>query len=181
MCRNSAWEAYQTAMKQNQASLPLGFTPIKVPCAGKVDPDYLLQAFTAGADGVLVLSCPQDNCKSSHGNRFAEWGVEQVQTLLAEAGIDPGRLLFHSLAANAPRDLIDAVDQLLANLRRKIRGNGRRLSFLADDREQLHPASHRRQDAALLRSPPGGPRGLHRNQFPGCPGSGGSVGRTDQV
>ncbi len=116
MCRNSAWEAYQTALKQNHASLPLGFTPIKVPCAGKVDPDYLLQAFTSGADGVLVLSCPQDNCKSSHGNRCAEWGVEQVQGLLAEAGIDPGRLLFHSLAANAPRDLIDAVDQLLANL-----------------------------------------------------------------
>ena len=39
--------------------------------------------------------------------------------LLAEAGIDPGRLLFHSLAANAPRDLINAVDQLLANLSRK--------------------------------------------------------------
>ncbi len=119
MCRNSAWEAYQTAVKQNQASLPLGFTPIKVPCAGKVDPDYLLQAFTAGADGVMVLSCPRENCQSSHGNRFAEWGVEQVQTLLAEAGIDPGRLLFHSLAANAPRDLINAVDQLLANLSQK--------------------------------------------------------------
>lgn len=116
MCRNSAWEAYQTAVKQNHASLPLGFTPIKVPCAGKVDPDYLLQAFTSGADGVLVLSCPQENCKSSHGNLCAEWGVEQVQGLLAEAGIDPGRLLFQSLAANAPRDFINAVDQLMANL-----------------------------------------------------------------
>src|SRR5208337_5150428 len=36
--------------------------------------------------------------------------------LLAEAGIDPGRLLFRSLAANSPRDLIDAVDQVMANL-----------------------------------------------------------------
>ena len=116
MCRNSAWEAYQTAVKLNHASLPLGFTPIKVPCAGKVDPDYLLKAFTSGADGVLVFSCPQDNCKSTHGNLCAEWGVEQVQGLLAEAGIDPGRLLFKALAANAPRELIDAVDQLMANL-----------------------------------------------------------------
>ncbi len=116
MCRNSAWEAYQTAVKLHHASLPLGFTPIKVPCAGKVDPDYLLQTFASGADGVLVLSCPQDNCKSTHGNLYAEWGVEQVQGLLAEAGIDPGRLLFRSLAANAPRDLIDAVDQVMANL-----------------------------------------------------------------
>ena len=116
MCRNSAWEAYLTAVKFHHASLPLGFTPIKVPCAGKVDPDYLLQAFTSGADGVLVLSCLQDNCKSTHGNLCAQWAVEQVQGLLAEAGIDPGRLLFRSLAANSPRDLIDAVDQVMANL-----------------------------------------------------------------
>jgi coenzyme F420-reducing hydrogenase delta subunit/glycine cleavage system H lipoate-binding protein/NAD-dependent dihydropyrimidine dehydrogenase PreA subunit/formylmethanofuran dehydrogenase subunit D len=116
MCRNSAWEAYQTAVKFQAASLPLGFTPIKVPCAGKVDPDYLLRAFNAGAEGVLVLSCPQDNCKSSHGNLCAERDVEQVQGLLAEAGVDPNRLLFHSLAANAPGDFINAVDHLMANL-----------------------------------------------------------------
>lgn len=119
MCRNSAWEAYQTAVKFQAASLPLGFTPIKVPCAGKVDPDYLLRAFTSGADGVLVLSCPQDNCKSSHGNLCAERDVEQVQGLLAEAGVDPNRLLFHSLAANAPGDFINAVDHLMANLSRQ--------------------------------------------------------------
>ncbi len=118
MCRNSAWEAYQSAVKLHSASLPLGFTPVKVPCAGKVDPAYLLEAFTAGADGVLVLSCPEDNCKSTHGNLCAQWGVEQVQELLAEAGIAPSRLLFHSLAANAPGDLIDAVDELMINLRR---------------------------------------------------------------
>ena len=112
MCRNSAWEAYQSAIKLNAPSLPPGFTPIKVPCAGKVDPDHLLQAFTAGADGVMVMSCPQDNCKSTHGNQCAEWGVEQTRELLAEVGIDPGRLLFHSLAANAPGDFIDAVDTI---------------------------------------------------------------------
>ncbi|MGA9755302.1 MAG: hydrogenase iron-sulfur subunit [Desulfobaccales bacterium] len=118
MCRNSAWEAYQTALKLNYAALPLGFTPVKMPCAGKVDVDYLLQAFNSGADGVLVLSCPQDNCKSSHGNLCAQWRVEQVQELLAEAGIDPNRLLFQSLAANAPGDFLNAVDQLVANLSR---------------------------------------------------------------
>ncbi|MHB8066949.1 MAG: hydrogenase iron-sulfur subunit [Desulfobaccales bacterium] len=116
MCRNSGWEAYQTAVKFQAASLPPGFTPVKLPCAGKVDPDYLLQAFNAGADGVLVLGCPRDNCKSTHGNVCAEWAVEQAQELLAEAGIEPQRLLFHSLAANAPGDFINAVDHLLANL-----------------------------------------------------------------
>ena len=67
---------------------------------------------------MLVLSCPQGNCKSTHGNLYAKWEVMLFQRLLAEAGIDPGRLLFHSVAANAPRDLIDAVDQVMANLSR---------------------------------------------------------------
>jgi len=116
MCRNSGWEAYQSALKLHHASLPLGFTAIQMPCAGKVDVDYLLRAFTHGADGVLVLACPPDNCKSSHGNLCAEWRTERARDLLAEAGIDPGRVLFKSLAANAPQDFLDAVDRLLSSL-----------------------------------------------------------------
>ncbi len=116
LCRNSSWEAYQATVRLHAASLPVGFTAVKLPCAGKVDPEYLLQAFHAGADGVMVLSCPQDNCKSTHGNRCAAHSVEQVQHLLAEIGIEPHRLLFHSLAANAPGDFIEAVDHFLADL-----------------------------------------------------------------
>ena len=56
---------------------------IKIARYFKVDPDYLLQAFNAGADGVLVLGCPRDNCKSTHGNVCAQWAVEQAQELLA--------------------------------------------------------------------------------------------------
>ena len=118
MCRNSAWEAYENAVKLHDAALPVGFTPIKVPCAGKVDPNYLLQAFNAGAAGVMVMGCPQGNCKSQHGNTCAQWAVEQVQGMLAEAGIEPARLLYQSLAANAPGDFVDALDTLMANLRR---------------------------------------------------------------
>uniref|UniRef100_A0A7V4LD02 Hydrogenase iron-sulfur subunit n=1 Tax=Desulfobacca acetoxidans TaxID=60893 RepID=A0A7V4LD02_9BACT len=118
LCRNSAWEAYEAALKQQVPALPAGFTPIKMPCAGKVDPEYVLKAFQAGADGVLVLACHEDNCKSSHGNLCAKWSVEQVQEMLAEAGIDPGRLVFQYVAANAPGDFLDAVDQLALNLSR---------------------------------------------------------------
>jgi len=116
MCRNSAWEAYQTALKQYHVSLPLGFTPIKMPCAGKVDVDYLLRAFTHSADGVMVMACHQDNCKSQQGNEHAHWGVEQAQALLAEAGVDPRRLVFKTLAANAPHDFLDTVTQFLEYL-----------------------------------------------------------------
>ena len=111
MCQNSAWEAYQAALKLHHAS-PC-FTAIKVPCAGKIDLDYLLRAFTHyGIVGVLVLACHPDNCRSHKGNEFARWRVEQAQARLAESGLDPGRLFFKTLAANTPQELLDAVSQL---------------------------------------------------------------------
>lgn len=112
MCRNSAWEAYQAALKLHHATLPLGFTAIRMPCAGKIDLDYLLKAFTNGAQAVLVLACHPDNCQSHRGNEYARWRVEQAQALLTEAGLDPRRLLYRTLAANAPQDFLDAVEEL---------------------------------------------------------------------
>jgi coenzyme F420-reducing hydrogenase delta subunit/NAD-dependent dihydropyrimidine dehydrogenase PreA subunit len=112
LCKNSAWEAYHAAVQLEHASLPLGFTPLRMPCAGKIDIDYLLRAFTYGADAVLVLACHPDNCKSQQGNEHARWRVERAQSMLAEAGVDPRRLVFKSLAANAPQDFLAAVQQV---------------------------------------------------------------------
>jgi coenzyme F420-reducing hydrogenase delta subunit/Pyruvate/2-oxoacid:ferredoxin oxidoreductase delta subunit len=112
LCQNSAWEAYHTALKMQQTVLPLGFTPLRMPCAGKIDIDYLLKAFTHGADGVLVLGCHPDNCKSQQGNEHALWRVERAQAMLQEAGVDPRRLVFRNVAANAPRDFLAAVRHL---------------------------------------------------------------------
>jgi len=112
MCKNSAWEAYHAAMKLSQVNLPLGFTPLKMPCAGKIDIDYLLKAFASGADGVLIMACHQDNCKSQQGNLHAQWRVERAQALLAEVGVDPRRLVFTTMAANAPQDFLAAANRM---------------------------------------------------------------------
>jgi coenzyme F420-reducing hydrogenase delta subunit/Pyruvate/2-oxoacid:ferredoxin oxidoreductase delta subunit len=117
MCGNSAWEAYQAALKLKHASLPLGFTALRMPCAGKIDIDYLLRAFTQrGIGGVLVLGCHPENCKSQRGNELARGRVEQAQGLLEEAGINPRRLRYATLAANSPQSLIETVDELWAQL-----------------------------------------------------------------
>jgi quinone-modifying oxidoreductase, subunit QmoB len=112
MCKNSAWEAYQASLKMGQAVLPLGFTPMRMPCAGKIDIDYLIRAFAMGAEAVLVLACHPDNCKSQQGNLHAGWRVERARDMLAEAGVDPRRLVFKNLAANSPQDFLQAVNQV---------------------------------------------------------------------
>ena len=96
-CQNSALEAANLASRRG-LTLPGGLKLIGVPCAGKIDPDYLLTAFRAGADGVMVLGCHHEGCKSLNGSDLAGWRVEFIKELLADAGLDDERLFFGSLA-----------------------------------------------------------------------------------
>ena len=60
-----------------------------VPCGGRIDPRYILKAFESGAQAVLVLACPKDQCKSMEGNLRALRRTEVVRDLLAEIGLSP--------------------------------------------------------------------------------------------
>ncbi|MDY6988086.1 MAG: hydrogenase iron-sulfur subunit [Thermodesulfobacteriota bacterium] len=117
-CQNSAYEAAQMAFVVG-GSLPKGLQIVKVPCAGKVDVDYILTAFKAGVDGVLVLACHRDNCKSQQGNTFAEWRVEHAGKMLEETGLERDRLCFATIASNMPmefaritKEMEDRLNQL---------------------------------------------------------------------
>ena len=55
-CQNSALEAAKLA-EQRKLKIPEGLVLIESPCAGKVDPDYILRSVIEGADGVMVMGC----------------------------------------------------------------------------------------------------------------------------
>jgi heterodisulfide reductase subunit A-like polyferredoxin/coenzyme F420-reducing hydrogenase delta subunit len=102
-CQNSAYEA-GTAAKAFNYDLPDGLEMIKVPCAGKVDIQYILNALVEGADGVLVMACHHGNCKSESGNTYAKWRVNDAYKKLEQVGIEKGRLEFVTLASNMASD-----------------------------------------------------------------------------
>jgi F420-non-reducing hydrogenase iron-sulfur subunit len=89
------------------ASLPLtkgnGFDlrTVKLPCSSMIKDVYLLRAFEAGSDAVIVLVCPEGECRQISGNLRARKRVEKVQEILDEIGIDGRRL---SLCNIAPED-----------------------------------------------------------------------------
>jgi coenzyme F420-reducing hydrogenase delta subunit/Pyruvate/2-oxoacid:ferredoxin oxidoreductase delta subunit len=94
-CRNSAEKSLQQALLFREP-LPAGFQFIPVPCAGKVDPDQILKAFRAGADGVVLLACPLEGCHSFEGNKKAWERVQFLREVLAELGLEPERLQFET-------------------------------------------------------------------------------------
>jgi heterodisulfide reductase subunit A-like polyferredoxin/coenzyme F420-reducing hydrogenase delta subunit len=110
-CQNSAFEAAHMA-EAFQMSTPDGLQTIKVPCAGKVDVDYVLKAFHAGADGVMILACHKDNCKSQRGNTFAGWRVEDARRMLSEIGLEEDRLAFATIASNMPVEFVRIIKEM---------------------------------------------------------------------
>ena len=65
---------------------------IRLPCTGKVDVRYILDAFEKGADGVYVIACPIGNCHHVHGNERAAARIAYTRRLLDEIGIGGDRL-----------------------------------------------------------------------------------------
>jgi quinone-modifying oxidoreductase, subunit QmoB len=116
-CQNSAVEAGEMA-RIFQMDLPEGLQVVQVPCAGKVDLDYILSAFAEGADGVVVMACHTSNCKSERGNTYASWRVADAKEKLTAVGLAPERLAFATLAANMGSDFAATVDEMEATLKK---------------------------------------------------------------
>jgi heterodisulfide reductase subunit A-like polyferredoxin/coenzyme F420-reducing hydrogenase delta subunit len=98
-CQNSAHEAGIMAEAYGLPK-PANLQMIKVPCAGKVDLDYMMNAFVEGADGLMIMACHAGNCKSERGNTYAKWRVEDLHRMMEEMGLEKERLEFVTLASN---------------------------------------------------------------------------------
>jgi len=88
---------------------------IEVPCAGSLGQDAILAAFELGADGVMVLTCHDDNCHSRTGNRLARSRVDHTQAFLERYG-RAGRLVFRTTAANMEAEIGCALAEFAARL-----------------------------------------------------------------
>lgn len=114
-CKNSALEAGEAA-KQFGHEMPAGFKMVKVPCAGKVDVEFIMQAFVDGADGVMVAACHEGNCKAERGNIYAKWRVNEIQKRLDNIGLGKERLVFTTIASNMAKEFAGKVNAFAAKL-----------------------------------------------------------------
>ena len=89
---------------------------IKLPCSSMVKDVFLLRAFEAGADGVVVLVCPEGQCRYVEGNIRAKKRVAWVKNLLDDIGIDGGRLSLSNIAAGDTAAATQIIDDILMNL-----------------------------------------------------------------
>lgn len=91
---------------------------IRVPCSGRVDPNFVIKAFERGADGVLVSGCHPGDCHYAEGNYYARRRWTIFRELLDLLGIEPERLQFSWVSAAEGAKWAELINDLTAKLRK---------------------------------------------------------------
>jgi len=91
--------------------------PIRVMCSGRVEPALILKAFTAGADGVLVLGCHPGDCHYSEGNYKAARRIPLLKKMLEQFGIEDERVRLDWVSASEGADFASITNDITAKVR----------------------------------------------------------------
>ena len=88
------WCSYACAdlAGMSRLSYPTNIRIIRTMCSARVSPEFVLEAFKGGADGVLVAGCRLDECHYIYGNFDAKHRLDVLKEILTEIGLDPRRL-----------------------------------------------------------------------------------------
>jgi coenzyme F420-reducing hydrogenase delta subunit len=91
---------------------------IRLPCTGKTDIRYLLEAFEQGADGVYVVACPIGNCHHVRGNERGLARIKRAQKILDDIGLGGERLDMFFMSGSQAHSFVSAVDTMTERIRR---------------------------------------------------------------
>jgi coenzyme F420-reducing hydrogenase delta subunit len=85
-------------------------TYVKLPCSSMVKDVFILRAFEADADFVIILVCPEGQCRFVEGNIRAKKRTAWVRNLLDEIGLDKRRLCLFNVKTGDD----EAIREILA-------------------------------------------------------------------
>ena len=88
------WGAYSGVEMAgvNRYEYPAGIKLVRVMCLGRLHLGLILKAFELGADGVILLGCPPEDCHYESGVVMAKELFTQTKKVLNLLGIDQKRL-----------------------------------------------------------------------------------------
>ena len=90
---------------------------IRVMCSGRVDPQFVLEAFARGADGVLIGGCHPGDCHYQEGNYKAQRRCRLLKRILTSMGVEEERFRLEWISASEADRLRETVDDMVAKLR----------------------------------------------------------------
>jgi F420-non-reducing hydrogenase iron-sulfur subunit len=89
---------------------------IRVMCSGRVDPQFVLDAFAKGADGVLIGGCHPGDCHYSEGNYKALRRYHLLKRLLHDMGIEDERFRLEWISASEGDKVKSVINDMVQKL-----------------------------------------------------------------
>ena len=90
---------------------------IRVMCSARIEPAFILKAFQAGADGVMVLGCHPGDCHYQEGNYKTMRRMPLLKKLLAQMGIEEGRVRLEWVSASEGERFATLVNEITEKVR----------------------------------------------------------------
>lgn len=96
---------------------PVNIRPIRVMCSGTVDQVYILRAFLAGADGVILGGCKPGDCHYISGNYKARRRMHMLNTVMETLGLEPERFQVSWISAAEGKKFADIMTEFTEKIR----------------------------------------------------------------
>lgn len=91
---------------------------IRVMCSGRINPEFIINAFKIGADGVLVGGCHPGDCHYIEGNYRARNRYLLLKRLIEQFGIDPERLRLEFISASEGDKFARVMNEMTEDIRK---------------------------------------------------------------
>ncbi len=91
---------------------------VRLPCTGKTDIRYLLEAFEQGADGVYVVACPIGNCHHVRGNERGLARLTRAKEILDAVGLGGERLEMFFMSGSQGHTFAMAAQTMTERIRK---------------------------------------------------------------
>ena len=113
------WCSYRAADLAGTARMkyPPNVRLIRLMCSGRLDPTFVIKAFSGGADGVMITGCHPGECHYIEQNYKALRRYLLLRRTLAQFGIEPERIkLVWASAAEGAR-LSEEITKMVEEIR----------------------------------------------------------------
>jgi F420-non-reducing hydrogenase iron-sulfur subunit len=90
---------------------------VRVMCSGRVDPQFIMDAFSHGADGVLIGGCHPGDCHYVEGNDKTLRRYLLLRRELQDMGIAPARFRLEWISASEGEKVKTVMNEMVDQVR----------------------------------------------------------------
>lgn len=91
---------------------------IRLMCSGRVDPQFIIDALTKGADAVLIGGCHPNDCHYVEGNYKCLRRFQMLKRMIADMGLEPDRLRLEWISAAEGEKVKRVVNEMVQTVTR---------------------------------------------------------------